>query len=52
MAHVLIIDDEPELLREKVCQVFPAPQMGATECVLAVAYSCLSSACSAFRASF
>jgi two-component system nitrogen regulation response regulator GlnG len=26
MAHVLIIDDEPELLREKVCQVFPAPE--------------------------
>src|SRR5258708_1136085 len=26
MAHLLIIDDEPELLREKVCQVFPAPE--------------------------
>src|SRR5262245_24276513 len=26
MADVLIIDDEPELLREKVCQVFPAPE--------------------------
>jgi DNA-binding NtrC family response regulator len=26
MADLLIIDDEPELLREKVCQVFPAPE--------------------------
>src|SRR5262245_10349886 len=26
MADVLIIDDEPELLREMVCQVFPAPE--------------------------
>src|SRR5262245_25921077 len=26
MANLLIIDDEPELLREKVCQVFPSPE--------------------------
>src|SRR6266850_1929981 len=25
MAQLLIIDDDPELIREKVCHVFPAP---------------------------